>query len=139
VSDTEILSFPQCFVCGSENPMGLHVEFVPDSEQGCRAEYTVRVEDSGWPNVMHGGLLFTLMDEALAWALCYAGLRGVTARGDVRFHQPVSPGSRLLVTGRIVERNRRLITARAEIRQRERTPDLVAELNGTMFVSDVEK
>jgi acyl-coenzyme A thioesterase PaaI-like protein len=129
--------YSRCFVCGAENEHGLRVVFGPAPEGGCRAEYVPSADHVGWPGVVHGGLIFTLMDEALAWALLCAGLQGVTARAQARFRQQAHAGDRLVVTGRIVEQHRRLVRAHAEIRRADDPGDLVAELDGTMYVSDV--
>jgi uncharacterized protein (TIGR00369 family) len=131
------LSFPQCYVCGSENPSGLHVTFARDGDAGCRAEYVARPEHVGWPGLIHGGLLFTLMDEAVAWAVCYAGLRGVTARCEVQFRRPVTVGASLVVTGRVVESSRRFVRTRAEIREAGPGSALAAELDARMYLTDV--
>jgi acyl-coenzyme A thioesterase PaaI-like protein len=139
VSAAPVFNFPNCFVCGSENPQGLHIDFHADGPDGCRAQYTARPEHTGWPGIVHGGLLFTLMDEALAWALAYSGLRGVTARGDVRFCSPARVGTPLVITARLVARRRDLVRARAEIRTANGNQDLIAELEASMYLTDVEQ
>ncbi len=134
-----VLSFPNCYVCGSDNPQGLHIDFHADGPDGCRAEYVAQPEHTGWPGIVHGGLLFTLMDEALAWALVYAGMRGVTARGDFRFCAPAKVGTRLVVTARVGQRQRRVVKARAEIRAADGEQALIAELEASMYLTDVER
>jgi acyl-coenzyme A thioesterase PaaI-like protein len=93
----------------------------------------MRPEHVGWPGIVHGGLVFTLLDEAVAWALTVEGLRGVTARAEARFRQPVNVGVRLIVSGRIVEQSRRLIKARSELRRAD-DHELLAELDAKMYV-----
>ncbi len=137
MSELSAAEFSGCFVCGSQNASGLHVRFDRDGDDGCRAEYTARVEHAGWPGLMHGGLLFTLMDEAAAWALRYAGLHGVTGRADARFRRPVTVGSRLAITGRIVDRARRAVRVRAEIRREDAPDQVVAEMDAMMVMTDV--
>ncbi len=127
---------PNCYVCGPENPRGLHIPFAADGPDGCRAEYTARAEHCGWPDMIHGGLLFTLMDEAVAWALVYAGLHGVTARGQFRFAAPVSVGVPLVVTGRVVSRRGKVVQARAEIRSAGADDHLIAELTASMYLTE---
>jgi uncharacterized protein (TIGR00369 family) len=139
LDDAAELSFPQCYVCGSDNPAGLHVTFARDGNAGCHAEYVARPEHAGWPGLIHGGLLFTLMDEAVAWAVCYAGLRGVTAKCEVQFRRPVTVGSRLFITGKIVESSRRVVRTHAEIRQAGADSALVAELDARMYLTDVDQ
>lgn len=126
-----------CYVCGEENSLGLHVPFTRDGENGSRAAYTVRPEHVGWPGLLHGGLLFTLMDEAVAWSLYYGGLRGVTAKAETRFRTPVTVGTSLVITASIVERARRLVRARAEAKRDEGNNEIVAELIATMYLLDV--
>ncbi len=136
MSDTNATpGFPGCFVCGSDNPQGLHVTFERDGADGCRALYSPPKEHCGWPGMIHGGLLFTLMDEAVAWALVYAGLRGVTARGDVRFVAPAKVATPLVVSGRVLSQHGKLVKARAEIREAQ-SDTLVAELATTMYLTD---
>ncbi|MBE3072973.1 MAG: PaaI family thioesterase [Acidobacteria bacterium] len=137
MSDTTLLDFPNCFVCGSENPVGLHVTFTRDGEQGCRAEYVARSEHVGWPGLMHGGLLFTLMDEAVAWAICFAGLRGVTGKAEVRFRRPATVGTRLIITGTVADRARRAVRVRAEIRRADEPSQVVADMDAMMVLADV--
>ena len=106
----------RCYVCGPENPGGLQVPFFADGPHGSRALYTARAEHGGWPGMLHGGVTFALMDEALGWAVHFQGLHGVTARADTRFRQPVPIGAKLIIRGWTLGQRRRLMTARAEIR-----------------------
>ena len=139
VSDAFSLDFPQCFACGADNASGLHVRFTRNGDRGCRAEFVAGASHVGWPNLMHGGLIFTLMDEAVAWALAYEGLRGVTGKAEVRFRLPVNVGDRLAIEASVVERSRRLVRARADVRKADATDDIVADMDATMVLTDVEQ
>jgi len=55
----------RCYVCGPDNPVGLQVPFRPHGEKGSQARYMARAEHAGWNGILHGGIIFTLMDEAL--------------------------------------------------------------------------
>ena len=136
MSTTTISPSRECFACGSDNPAGLHLSFSRAPEGGSRAEYTTRPEHIGWQGIIHGGIVFTLLDEAVAWALALEGLRGVTARADARFRAPVRVGMDVVVTGRIVERSRRLVKARAELRDAGASQDVLAELDAVMYLAD---
>ena len=137
MSESSVLEFRGCFVCGSENKSGLHVTFDRDGDAGCRAEFTALDEHVGWPGLMHGGLLFTLMDEAAAWAVRYAGLHGVTGRAEVRFRRPVTVGVRLAITGRVVDRARRAVRVRAEIRRADDPLEVMADMDAMVVMTDV--
>ena len=123
-----------CYVCGAENPSGLQIPFSPEGDNGSRAVYTVRAEHQGWPGVLHGGLAFSLMDEALAWALYFHGLTGVTARVEARFRQPIRVGTSLVIRAWMVRRHRKVVAARAEIRDQFDDQRLLAEADATMYL-----
>ena len=128
-----------CYICGPDNPGGLHVSFAADGPYGSRALYTARAEHEGWPGLLHGGVTFALMDEALGWAVYFQGLLGVTAKTEARFRQPIPIGMKLVVKAWTVSRRRRTVMARAEIRVDARDEPLVAEADATMYVQDSEQ
>jgi acyl-coenzyme A thioesterase PaaI-like protein len=123
-----------CYVCGQANTDGLRIPFHQDGPHGAKAQYVTRIEHDGWPGVLHGGITFALMDEALAWALFFQGIRGVTARAETSFKRPIRTGTPLAIRGWTVSRRRQLIMARAEIRTQEPDSELMAEMEATMFV-----
>ena len=127
-----------CYVCGPENKAGLHVPFVREGDTAARGEYVARAEHCGWPGLLHGGVAFALMDEALAYALYFQGLFGVTAKAETRFREPIRDGVRLIIRAWIVSQRRRVVTARAEIRLDNEKQSMVAETDATMFLQNAE-
>jgi len=125
-----------CYVCGPDNAVGLHVPFEREGAHGSRAVYTARTEHAGWPGLLHGGVALALMDEALAWALYFQGMYGVTARVETRFRQPIPVGTKMVVRAWSVEKRRRLVEARAEIRGDSDGNPLLAEATATMYVQE---
>jgi uncharacterized protein (TIGR00369 family) len=102
-----------CFACGDRNPHGLHMRFEldPDGPEGavlCR--YQPREADQGFPGVLHGGVLVTLMDEAMAWAMWdRARALGVTAKMETRYRRAASHEHGLEVRARVTShRGRRM-------------------------------
>ncbi len=126
----------RCFVCGPDNPDGLHVPFFAEGSNGSRAVYVARAEHTGWPGILHGGVMFALMDEALAYALYFQNLWGVTAKVQTRFRQPISVGANLIIRAWTLERRRQLVDARAEIRIGGDDGPVVAETQATMFLQE---
>jgi uncharacterized protein (TIGR00369 family) len=123
----------RCFVCGVDNPVGLRVRFAPHGAQGSRACYRARAEHAGWDGILHGGVIFALMDEALGWSLYFQNIAAVTARVETRFHLPIPVGASLVVTARVIKQRRRLFEAHAEIRIDGAGNTLLAESAATMF------
>jgi acyl-coenzyme A thioesterase PaaI-like protein len=54
-----------CFVCGIDNPIGLHLKFYTDDEGRCIARFRPRPEHQGYPGHLHGGIISTLLYDAL--------------------------------------------------------------------------
>ena len=127
-----------CYVCGPQNASGLHIPFTRDGERGARGEYTARREHCGWPGILHGGISFALMDEALAYAIYFQGLFGVTARAETRFRELIQEGSRILIRAWVVEQRRKLVSAKAELRLNDEQGRLLAETDATMFLQEAE-
>jgi len=105
-----------CFVCGLENPIGLRLLFDEDEER-VWAEFIPRQEHQGWPGVLHGGLVCTLLDEVMARAFFFQEERWmVTAKMEVRYFKPVPLEQPLTLMGGITKMRSRMIEAWGEIR-----------------------
>jgi uncharacterized protein (TIGR00369 family) len=80
-----------CFGCGTDNPTGLHlqVEF-GNGRAECRV--TLPEERAGWPGVAHGGIVTTLLDEVMCYAIG-PSQRVYTAELTVRYLKPVPTGA----------------------------------------------
>ena len=103
-----------CFACGELNDIGLHLQL--NLEPGrCSAELVVPNRFEGWEGIVHGGILCTIMDEVMAWALAQADSWGVTARMSVDFRKPVTVGQRIRAEGWITESRRRIHATAARI------------------------
>ncbi len=88
-----------CFACGRENPVGLKMEFIYDAG-AVRVEFTPKKEHQGWGDVVHGGILFTLMDEAMARLLIDHGDSVVTSRMEIKFLRPAMVEQQLILEGK---------------------------------------
>jgi acyl-coenzyme A thioesterase PaaI-like protein len=98
-----------CFACGELNEAGLHLDL--NLEPGrCWVELEVPRRFEGWEGIIHGGILCTIMDEVMAWALVQADCWGVTAKMSVDFRKPVTLGMRIRAEGWIAESRRRIHT-----------------------------
>ncbi|SRR6266567_8515823 len=126
----------KCYVCGPDNPLGLQVLFQLDGPYGSVTHYRARAEHGGWNGILHGGVTFALMDEALGWALYYQNQPAVTARAETKFHKPVPVGANVVVKAWVVRKRRRLFGAHAEIRMEDAVGTLLAETNATMYRID---
>jgi hypothetical protein len=59
-----------CFACGTTNPIGLNLTFYRRGEYVC-SDIKLGRNYEGWENMAHGGIISTLLDEVMGWALIY--------------------------------------------------------------------
>jgi uncharacterized protein (TIGR00369 family) len=109
-----------CFVCGPENPHGLHATFeYGDGKASTRL--VPRPEHQGYTGVSHGGVVSALLDEAMVYAAATLGNWVATAELTIRFRRPALTAEELIVTAEVVGQQRRLIECRAEARSADGT------------------
>ena len=140
----EIDSFPivrsdhACFGCGDDNPIGLHLRFASDRE-GVKASFIPGPEHQGFDDVIHGGIISAVLDEAMAWAAAYAGFWAVTGEMRIRFRQPLNVGASATVTARVSGTRGRLVTTAAELQlDRDNSPIATASATFVKVDADVE-
>lgn len=91
-----------CFVCGRQNPVGLKLHFHEDEEaQEVRADFHIPDEYQGYPGVVHGGIVSTILDEVSGRAVMLQAGEGLlaTLRMTVRFRRPTPTESPLTAVG----------------------------------------
>ncbi|MFL5757929.1 MAG: PaaI family thioesterase [Chloroflexota bacterium] len=115
-----------CFACGSLNTHGLQLELHAANDV-CWTELVLDARFEGWAGIAHGGIVCTVLDEVMAWALVEHDLWGVTARMAVEFKRPLPIGTRVRGEGHVVEARRRLVTTRGVLFDEARTVLATAE------------
>ena len=93
-----------CFACEARNEHGLQVPFFHDDERDVVvADFELGDTFSGAPTIVHGGIVLTVLDEAMAWACIAVAHRwAVTTETSARFHRPVRVGRRYRVEAAIL-------------------------------------
>jgi len=123
-----------CFVCGPENPHGLQIKF--QLENGaCRGEFTPQREHAGFDSVTHGGILFSILDDAMANWLYLQGARGFTAKCEIRYRQPVPVGTPLKLEATLKLRKRRLCVLTSQATRCD-TNTVVADAEASFMLDD---
>jgi acyl-coenzyme A thioesterase PaaI-like protein len=118
-TDQELLrqsgeAFRRCFGCGTENLIGLRLQFRREDD-GARAEFRPRPEYQGWDNMLHGGIILTMLDETLAYAAMFAVGPAVTAEITARVRRPAPLDSQYRLFGQVTRVRLGMIQARATI------------------------
>jgi uncharacterized protein (TIGR00369 family) len=113
-----------CFVCGEKNPHGLHLKF-SINEGKVSSEFVPQKIHQGYKNIIHGGIISAILDEAMVKVALMQGLTAVTAEITVRFKNPLMVGERAVVESGITNINKKIIETSARIKKSDET--LIAE------------
>ena len=128
----------ECFGCGQQNPVGLRLRFTPGND-GVKASFTPSPEHQGFHDVVHGGIISTVLDEAMAWAVARARIWAVTGEMRVRFRHPLSVGEPTIATAGVSEIRGRIVTTSAElVRDGDRLTIATASATFVRVSADVE-
>lgn len=105
----------RCFGCGPANPGGLHLEFhlTEDRTSVCQAVVSHNFE--GHPGYLHGGIIATLLDEAMSKSVRARGVNAMTRHMEVDYLRPVPSGSALRIEGRVTRNEGRKHWSEAKI------------------------
>jgi acyl-coenzyme A thioesterase PaaI-like protein len=116
-SDPEIRldarSQSSCFACGPDNSRGLRLHFQGNEGGEMVAEWIPESELEGFQGIVHGGIVSTVLDEAMSKVVAESGVKALTAELRVRFRQHVPSGKMICVRGWIDSQNKRMTKTEA--------------------------
>jgi acyl-coenzyme A thioesterase PaaI-like protein len=123
-----------CFVCGTDNPLGLKVRFrIVDGV--CLGEFTPGRDHRGYDTLTHGGILFSLLDDVMANWLWLQGQMCFTARADIRYRAHLPIGTPVRLEGRCLRRKGRLALMEGKV-IRQDNGEVVAEATGSFMIRE---
>lgn len=104
-----------CFVCGQQNPNGLQIHYEQNAGGEVSACWTPKAKWEGFRDIVHGGIVSAVLDEAMSKAVIGLRCAALTAELRVRFRHHVRPGEPLVIRGWVVQRARRIIRTEATL------------------------
>ncbi|MEN6460248.1 MAG: PaaI family thioesterase [Syntrophomonas sp.] len=109
-----------CFVCGRQNEIGLKMTWVNDIDNNqIRSVVTIPESFNGYPGIVHGGIVATMLDETSGRAILIDGDMDklfVTARLDIKYRNPTPTDTPLTVVGWVIKQKGSYAQVAAEIR-----------------------
>lgn len=113
-----------CFVCEPKNDGGLKIPFFHDDHGGTVvAEFSLDDTFSGAPSYVHGGVVLTVLDEAMAWAtIALASTIALTKRTTTDFLRPVKVGETYKVVAKVISRSEAGIDVTASLQREDGKP-----------------
>jgi acyl-coenzyme A thioesterase PaaI-like protein len=105
-----------CFACGPEHPYGLGLQFQTEQQGVVSADWIPNTRWEGFRGIIHGGIVSTVLDEAMSKAVASTGTPGLTCQLEVRLRQTVAPDESVRVRAWVTERRKRRVRVESEIR-----------------------
>ncbi len=107
--------YKECFVCGDANSAGLSMQFYRDGVRVTCA-WTPHAKHCGYRDRIHGGVIASILDEAMAWApashygrLCYS------IDLQIKYRLPVAAGKELRVDAEVTEVRSRATRTKGQV------------------------
>jgi uncharacterized protein (TIGR00369 family) len=121
-------TFNGCFGCGADNPVGLKLAFERAGDT-VRSRTTITRAYAGYRDFAHGGIVATMLDEAMGWAMLHvAGRHGVTKDLRVRYRRPVMVEREIVITAKVA--GEKATTVHLEARIEDARGRLLARAEG---------
>jgi uncharacterized protein (TIGR00369 family) len=92
----------RCFGCGPANATGLRLEFLLAGDGRVVCLPTIPDNFEGPAGYMHGGIIATLLDEAMSKSVRARGLTAMTRQMEIDYLHPVPTGVVIRLEGRLV-------------------------------------
>ncbi len=108
---------PFCVVCSGSNPYGLGLKFQLDGDGGVSTVFLAHAALEGYPGLVHGGVIASMLDGTMTNCLFAQGIVAVTGELTVRYWKPVLIGCELQLRAWIEEQHRPLYVMQAELTQ----------------------
>jgi len=121
-----------CFACGKDNPIGLHIDFVV-TDGVCTAEFTPNENHLSWEDTVHGGIIYSALDDVTGNIPYAMGLIAHTARCEIRYRRALRQGQTILLRGWTEKQKGRLMVLRGEARLKSDN-ELIAECTASFLV-----
>ncbi|MBS1820646.1 MAG: PaaI family thioesterase [Acidobacteria bacterium] len=127
-----------CFGCGPANPQGLHLVFTTSADDPVHPTATAQIQldryHEGPPGYLHGGLVATLLDEAMSKLNRPLNVLAMTRHMEVDYLRPVPLFQPLVVISRHLRREGRKLFHQAEIQNQ--LGETLARAQGLFIVID---
>jgi acyl-coenzyme A thioesterase PaaI-like protein len=121
-----------CFVCGLENPVGLHLHMYQTAPGEIETTYTAPEHFQGYPGILHGGIVASILDEVSGRAHMGSDPSKprfmFTGKLEIKYRRNVPIGKLLKIVGKAGRERSKFVEAWAGIYDGE-TGELLAEGN----------
>ncbi len=130
--------YKNCFLCGQENPIGLKLIFYYEANKAL-CEWQASKIFEGYDGIIHGGIIASLLDEAVAKAILNQGIIAVTSELNVKYIKPFKSDTKVNITGEIIEIRKKIIIGFASITEKDNPNKIIAKAEAKYYILSQEK
>jgi hypothetical protein len=102
-----------CFGCGLKNDIGLKLNFTKKNDL-IVGSYITNKDYEGFPDILHGGIQTTILDEAMNWAFLVEDIFVFTIKIAMKFRSPIRIGQKIIIEAE-AKRDKKKFTASGRI------------------------
>ncbi len=102
-----------CFVCGPKNPIGLKLDFHFNGKT-IKTEFIPKKEHQGYLDIVHGGIISTLLDEVMVKLAIAMDIPAVTAQMDIRLRKAVKVGEKITFEAKMIKITNKILESYAK-------------------------
>jgi uncharacterized protein (TIGR00369 family) len=114
LSLNDFTDYGRCFACGPKNDCGLGLKFERTGNK-VTTKYIPSDHHQGFPGLLHGGIISSLLDEVMSRVSVLEGKWTQTVKLEVRFRRPISLCQTVTAEAMKVGERRKLIQAKGII------------------------
>ena len=97
MAKVEPRKYPDCFGCGESNPIGLRLKYHSEGDR-LLTEFMPGDDHQGWPGIVHGGIIASLLYEVMENLPYYRGIKVMMRGMETKFRRPAHTGEIIVAT-----------------------------------------
>jgi len=127
-----LAGYKKCFVCGKDNPIGLNIKFYEDGDK-VKAEFTPEEKHQGFKEIVHGGILFSILDEIMGrTAVINNKGMTMTIEINIKYRKKAKIGEKIIFTAQMTKDLGRMIEAKGQAYSKDGS--LLVEARGKFII-----
>jgi acyl-coenzyme A thioesterase PaaI-like protein len=99
-----------CFACGSNNGVGLRLNFHKQEDGSVSGDFFADQKFEGYSGIVHGGIIATLLDSAMTHCLLMRDIPALTGRLSIKYSTPIRTGTVVKLEAKIVKKSHKIFT-----------------------------
>lgn len=114
MAENEMIDNGMCFACGANNPVGLKLDFKFISDQFV-AKTIIDEKYQSYKGIVHGGIITTMLDEAMGGYLFKKGEPAYTGKLEIRYRKPTPTGVPITIRGWVASRKHNVVEMKSAL------------------------